>query len=409
MRTNQLLENSRIAGLLLASSMLALTVNAQITWNGGGTDDNWSTDANWGGTHLVNDGTAALVFDGSTRLSPNADQAWQIASITFAATAGAFTVGGSDLAPPGTAPVAPTDFVVNSSGNTQTIGNNFATLDNEVFNASTADLVFNGNMVTTGNGLGVRGAGNTTINGAISGDGFLNKDESGTLTLTGANTYSRNTFINQGTLQVNGSITASPTVSIFAGSTLTGNGAINNDVILGNGGPSPAVNNGTVSPGNGVGTLAVGSMSWNGNAHYTWEINKASGTEGSNPGTDLLTMGGGLTINADPAHPFTVHVVSLALGGGSGVVSDFNSSQSYSWRIVSTGTGITSFDATKFTIDKSLFQNPLNGGSFNLSVNGNDLDLNFAPVPEPELSVAIAALGLLMFASARRLMRRQAV
>src|SRR5262245_16441595 len=41
-------------------------LRAQLTWSGGGGDDNWSTGANWAGTPPA-DGDA-LVFAGSTRL-----------------------------------------------------------------------------------------------------------------------------------------------------------------------------------------------------------------------------------------------------------------------------------------------------------------------------------------------------
>src|SRR6185369_6048690 len=72
----------RTAGVFRAVGSLALTMaavffvpvsNAQVVWNGGGTDNNWSTGANWvGSTAPANNGTAALQFAGSTRLAPNA-------------------------------------------------------------------------------------------------------------------------------------------------------------------------------------------------------------------------------------------------------------------------------------------------------------------------------------------------
>ena len=78
--------------LLLVTCLPAATA----TWTGGGGDDLWGTGANWqGGSAPANDGTADIVFDGDTRLTPSLDANWSVNSVTFAATAGAFTLGGA--------------------------------------------------------------------------------------------------------------------------------------------------------------------------------------------------------------------------------------------------------------------------------------------------------------------------
>src|SRR5438094_2007180 len=81
----------------LASAMSAQAAN--FTWNGGGGDDNWTTGANWGGTAPAVDGTAALFFGGTNRLTPNNDQpaSTTYTGLTFNAGAGAFTLGGNAL------------------------------------------------------------------------------------------------------------------------------------------------------------------------------------------------------------------------------------------------------------------------------------------------------------------------
>src|SRR5262245_5471967 len=78
----------------------------------------------------------------------------------------------------------------------------------------------------------------TTFSGEIGGTGgSLTKIGSGTLILSGANTYTGNTNVNRGVLQVDGSITSNTFVN--RGGTLAGTGTINGNV----------TNNGKVSPG----------------------------------------------------------------------------------------------------------------------------------------------------------------
>jgi len=78
---------------------------------------------------------------------------------------------------------------------------------------------------------------NTTFSGVIQGGGSLTKIGSGTLILSGANTYTGTTNVNRGMLQVDGSITSNTFVD--RAGTLAGTETINGNV----------TNNGRVSPG----------------------------------------------------------------------------------------------------------------------------------------------------------------
>ncbi|EPM7327992.1 S8 family serine peptidase, partial [Serratia marcescens] len=80
----------------------------------------------------------------------------------------------------------------------------------------------------------------------ISGHGGLTKEGMGTLVLTGNNTYSGPTLVNQGRLAVNGSVTSA--VSVQSGGIVGGSGTV---------GSLTARRGGTVAPGNSIGTLNV--------------------------------------------------------------------------------------------------------------------------------------------------------
>ena len=106
------------------------------TWNGGGTDNNWSTTANWvSGSFAAN---APLVFAGATQLSANNNSAanTEYSGITFNAGAGAFVIGGNAINLAGD--------IVNNSASLQTINTNLAMQTNTNFNAASGDLAVGG-------------------------------------------------------------------------------------------------------------------------------------------------------------------------------------------------------------------------------------------------------------------------
>src|SRR5437867_489211 len=101
-------------GILLAALNCGCAFGAIRTWNGGGADDNWTTADNWGGTvPLAGDD---LVFDGTTRLTPNNDfpADTNFRSITF--NAGDFTVGGNSVVIGGIGVAFNNPTIVNNAG-----------------------------------------------------------------------------------------------------------------------------------------------------------------------------------------------------------------------------------------------------------------------------------------------------
>lgn len=137
------------------------TLGQNRDWNGGGTDDNWTTSANWSAAPAAGMNPR---FGGTTRLTPNNDfaAATGFGAITFLAGAGEFTLGGNSITLGGN--------ITNSSANHQTIAMDLILSDNRSINPGSAGV---------------------TISGSISGAfNFSNSTNDTTLTLTGANTFS---------------------------------------------------------------------------------------------------------------------------------------------------------------------------------------------------------------------------
>jgi autotransporter-associated beta strand protein len=140
----------------------------------------------------------------------------------------------------------------------------------------------------------------------------LTKVGTGTLTLTGTDTYTGPTTVDAGTLEVDGSIASAETL-INSGGVLTGSGSIRGNV----------VNNGVVSPGSPTGTLTI-SGNYTQNSSGTLRI----GIAGTAPGQfGLLAVSGhatlGGTLQIVPINGFQLAVGNkltflTATGGVSG-------------------------------------------------------------------------------------------
>jgi len=178
-----------------------------LVWNGAGNDNNWSNAANWGGAaptagQWLRFGALALTPSGHAANTNNITGNPLFYGIFFDSRAPSYNLQGNAIQLSGD--------VLNQSDNDQTISLNVQLVPgNGAFN--TDSIMFD------------TGANRITVAGSISGSGMaLVKTGSGTLILSGADTYSGGTTVDDGTLVATNS-TAVPdgtSLTVGAGSTL---------------------------------------------------------------------------------------------------------------------------------------------------------------------------------------------
>ncbi len=259
------------------------------TWTGDGTDNNWTTAANWGGTAPV--AGDDLRFAGSTRTSPvnNFTADTTFASITFNSDAAAFTTSGNRI--------TLTNGITNASGNIQRVNHDI--------------IVGSGTHNVTHTG-----SGDTYIGGVISGTGSMTFAGSTRNTkILSACTYTGDTVVSTGHVLslglqsgADGSITSTGSITL-AGSTMTIAGSGTHDysmVISGTG----AVN---------INGLTDTIITFSGNNTYS---GKTSILYGTLIVSSLNKVSGG-SASSSLGHPTTAANGTIALGtstGGRGVL-----------------------------------------------------------------------------------------
>lgn len=267
-----------------------------------------------------------------------------------------------------------------------TAGNN----DRPVVLGGTATMAV-GSASITNNALAKRlqldgtASGNTigAISNGIAGSSIsLIKANTGTWTLTATNTYNGSTEVNGGTLRVNGSLQNTSSVTVGTAGTLGGSGSINSSVTVG----------GILAPGNGIESLATGSLSFLTGAKYSYELHTAT-LDG-----DLVEIAGNLGIASGVTLDLADLSSSTALGLGS-KLSLFSYSGTWNG---GTFTGLA--DQGSVLLGANLWRIDYNDTSGGANLLGGGSHANFVTltvIPEPG-SAALCGLFLIGLAGRRR-------
>jgi autotransporter-associated beta strand protein len=249
--------------------------------------DGYNGNSNFGGTAVMNiSGTGTIdtgTFVEDFRIGSNLGGSTGTGTLNLntggtLATARTITFGDNDV----------TKSVMNFNGGTFKANASTATLDanNGRVNIRNAGAIVNTNSLDI---TIARVLEHSDIGLDNATDGGLTKDGLGTLTLSGVNTYTGTTTINDGTLLVNspGSLDAASAVAVNGTSTLGGTGTIGGNVTV-----AAAAN---LAPGASAGTLTITgnldiSAMAGGAGQLKYELDALAGTN------DQIAVGGTLNI-----------------------------------------------------------------------------------------------------------------
>ncbi|MCE2727301.1 MAG: autotransporter-associated beta strand repeat-containing protein, partial [Planctomycetaceae bacterium] len=296
-------------------------------------------------------------------------------------------------------------------GTPMTLGSAFS---NGTFNLRTFSRTAAVNVVGTGHQISasvalddnstfdVAASARLAVSGVIgtgsSGARSLTKTGLGTLELSGQNSYTGNTAVNQGTLVVNGRL-AEGALSVAAGATLMGSGTIGGNATIA----------GIHSPGNspGIETFSTNLTYTGGTSQVIWELWGNTDSLGSRGALyDGINVGGTLDFAA-------LTTLTLNFGGtGVGVVDWDNAfwSESRQWTlftVTGTTTNFSNFQLANNpaswvdSTGEAFSASSRNTNTFNVVQSSNNIVLQYVPEPTA-VTLALIGIAASVYVASRR-------
>ncbi len=264
---------------LPVNGSISINTNGLSTWNGNGSNANWSTAANWIGSTPANQNS--LMFAGNAQQTSTNNFLSAVGQVIF--SNGGFSLTGNA--------VSSLWGIVNQAGNnTWSIPTTLSAAQS--FISSNGTLTVAGAVATGGNLLTLDGAGAIQIANAISGAGGLQKNGTGTASLNVQNSFTGGTTINSGILNLTGGGGSSGTIR---GAVTVNSGGIlelSTADAIGYGGGTTALTN--ISLAGGTLNVATSVNQTLGSAI----INLTGGAITGNAGGNIDFYGGGSALNS---------------------------------------------------------------------------------------------------------------
>lgn len=249
----------------------------------------------------------------------------------------------------------------------------------------------------------------TTFSGVIADNapagGSLLKAGTGTLTLSGINTYTGGTTVAAGRLQVSNTVsgtnsgTGTGLVTIQGGAVLGGTGSL--------GGATTFNTGATLNPGlaNTGPLTALSNVTLTGGAGSSWIVGLNNGTSGSSAANPLnLTGAGGLLNIITTGGNYTIDFEAVGtptfVQGTSANYTIATVAAAGNLRL--NGGAFPTTAAPGFTFTSNTIQFGAGSASLVASGSGTGLVLTFTPVPEPATVLAVCAIGGMGLAAWRR-------
>jgi len=244
----------------------------------------------------------------------------------------------------------------------------------------------------------LNGVSSTNVDGELAGvlsgsGGSVTKTGSGTLSVTAANTYTGGTYVSAGSLLVNnttGSGTGTGAVYVQSGAKLGGGGTVSGAVVV----------QGTLAPGNSIGTISTGNLTIASTGALSVELGRNAGTPTADrtsvTGSVTLDTGSNLelTIYAGLTNPQIGDLFFLVDNDGVDAVGGVFSKLNGATTLLTEGSQFF-WNSQAWEIT---YKADFSGGTF---TGGNDIAL-LAVVPEPETWLLVTVAGLLMLINGRR-------